>query len=471
MNGNSVELARLDGARVRLETRHIRRLTDSIGGTVLWPGDPGWVDSVAVWNGGVVRIPGLVVRPASASDVAAVVDLARRYGLLVTVKGGGHNLAGTAIAERAVMLDMSGMSDVIVDPVGRSVQVGPGCLLADVDHPTQQHGLATVLGLVSRTGVAGLTLGGGFGYLTRRFGWTVDNLLEVEVVTADGMVRTADRIREPALFWAVRGGGGNFGVITRFTFALHQVGPTVTGGLTAWGGDRVGDVLAAYRAITESAPRELTAAAFVSLTPGDPAIPPEQHGRPMVGIFLCHSGNVGGDLDPLGRLGRPFLELVGERPYVEQQAMFDADLPAGLAYHERSEFLPGLSGKFLDVFHHHALRVPSAVGESVLLHLGGALNEHAEDDGAVGNRDAQYVTWCAATRPGGPAAVDVNWVDQAWAATWPFSTGGNYVNFQGRDDGSARIQETYRTTYERLVAVKRDYDPDNLFRVNRNIHP
>jgi hypothetical protein len=261
-------------------------------------------------------------------------------------------------------------------------------------------------------------------------------------------------------------------VITRFTFALHQVGPTVTGGLIAWGGERASGMLAAYRALAESAPRELTAAAFVSLAPVIPRSQPSstagrwsEYSCTTAAMLAATSTRLAGSADPSSSWS-------ASGPYVEQQAMFDADLPAGLAYHERSEFLPGLSGKFLDAFHHHALQVSSAVGESVPLHLGGALNEHAEDDGAVGNRDAQYATWCAAAaRPGGPAAVDVSWVDRTWAATRPFSTGGNYVNFQGRDDGSARIRETYRTTYDRLVAVKRDYDPENLFRVNRNIHP
>ena len=328
-----------------------------------------------------------------------------------------------------------------------------------------------MLGLVSQTGVAGLTLGGGFGYLTRRFGWTVDNLAEVEIVTADGQVRTANRSQEPDLFWAVRGGGGNVGVVTRFTYALHPVGPTITGGLVAWTADRAGRALAAYRELTESAPRELTAALFVTPIPPDPAIPADRHGQPMVGIFLCHSGTVGADLDPLSRVGPPIIDLLGERPYVEQQGLFDADLPAGLAYHERSEFLPGLSDGFIEAFGAHALQVPGPVGEAVVLHLAGAVNDRAEDDGAIGNRDAQYVTWCAAAAPGRLSVKQLGWVDQTWTAIRAFSTGGNYVNFQSRDDATSRIRETYRSNFDRLVQVKQAYDPGNLFRVNRNISP
>ena len=309
MNGDVIEVAGLDGDQVAVPRRVVREFATALNGWVLVPGDRGWPEVNAVWNGRVVRAPAMAVRPASTSDVAAVIDLARQRRLLLSVKGGGHNLAGTALAEGALTLDMSGMRNVAVDVAGRRVQVGPGCRLGEVDRVTQRHGLATVLGLVSETGVAGLTLGGGFGYLTRRFGWTVDNLVEVEIVTADGRVRTANRGTEPDLFWAVRGGGGNVGVVTRFTFALHSVGPMITGGVIAWSPDRTGQVLSAYRTLTESAPPELTAAVFVALAPPDPTIPADQQGRPMVGMFVCHSGAVGADLDPLRRIGPTDLGL------------------------------------------------------------------------------------------------------------------------------------------------------------------
>ena len=263
----TIELAGLDGGPVSLASEQLKDLDSRVQGRLLVAGDQGWNEAVAIWNGMAARLPAFVLQPTSAHDVAAAVSFAREHGLLVSIKGGGHNIAGTSIAEDGLVLDMSGMREVAVDPDARLAQVGPGCLLGEVDQATQAHGLATVLGFVSETGVAGLTLGGGFGYLARRFGWTVDNLAEVEVVGADGQLRTANRDQHPELFWALRGGGGNFGVVTRFSFRLHQVGPMITGGLIVWSAERADEVLAAYRELTESAPRELTAATIVRLAP------------------------------------------------------------------------------------------------------------------------------------------------------------------------------------------------------------
>jgi FAD/FMN-containing dehydrogenase len=296
------------------------------------------------------------------------------------------------------------MREVVVDPDRMRVHVGPGCLLKDVDGATQAHGLATVLGFVSETGVAGLTLGGGWGYLTRRFGWTVDNLDEVEIVTADADIRMANRDKDADLFWAVRGGGGNFGVVTRFTFRLHHVGPIVTGGLIAWSAERADEVLAAYRDLTESAPRELTAAAIVRLAPPAPFVPEEWHGKPIIALQLCHSGaNAASDLAAVRALGEPIADVIADKPYTAQQSMLDAMEPKGVQRYWKTEFLPGLSGEFLDAFREGALGVRSPLSQSVIFHLGGALNDHDDDDGAIGNRDARYIagfagTWPPATR-------------------------------------------------------------------------
>ncbi|MBI4218736.1 MAG: FAD-binding oxidoreductase [Chloroflexi bacterium] len=463
----------LEGERVRLTSRQLDELAARVDGPVLHPGDPGWDDAVLIWNAMVAKAPALVVQPSSTRDVAAAVKFARDRGLLLSVKGGGHNIAGTAISQGGLMLDMSRMRDVIVDPYVRVVNVGPGCLLKDVDQATQEHGLATVLGFVSETGVAGLTLGGGFGYLARRFGWAADNLEEVEIVTADGEVCVASRDRNPDLFWALRGGGGNFGVVTRFTFRLYEVGPTVTGGLIAWGAERADEVLAAYHDLTSAAPRELTAAAIVRLAPPAPFVPREWHFKPVVAMLVCHSGrNAKADLAAVRALRDPIFDLVTEKPYAAQQSMLDAMEPKGLNQYWKTEYLPDLSSGYLDTFRGAALKVASPLSFSVIFHLAGALNERGDDDGAVGNRDARFISgfsgvWPRDAQGDGIVAA----VRDGWKKILPFSTGGNYVNFQLAGDDTTRTADAYRNNYDRLRRVKGTYDPQNLFRVNRNIAP
>jgi FAD/FMN-containing dehydrogenase len=470
---DTIDIAGLDGGPVSLATKQFDDLESRVQGRLLRPGDQGWNEAVAIWNGMAARLPALVLQPISAHDVAAAVSFARDHGLLIGIKGGGHNIAGTAIAEDGLTLDLSGMREVTVDPDANVVHVGPGCLLGEVDQATQAHGLATVLGFVSETGVAGLTLGGGFGYLARRFGWTVDNLAEVEVVGADGRIRTANRDQHPELFWALRGGGGNFGVVTRFSFRLHRVGPTITGGPIWWSAERAADVLAAYRELTEQAPRELTAAAIVRLAPPAPFLPQQWHGKPIAGIQVCHSGaNPEADLAAVRALGNPIVDLITPKPYVALQSMLNAMEPKWLHRYWKAEFLPGLSSEFLDAFRSSALRVTSPLSQSIIFHVAGALNDHEDDDGAVGNRDAHYIGGFAATwPPGAPADPHVAWARDGWERIRPFSTGGNYVNFQLADDDTARTTAAYGTNYQRLQRAKATYDPDNLFRVNRNIPP
>jgi FAD/FMN-containing dehydrogenase len=469
----TIELAGLDGGHHMLTSEQLEALDSRVQGRLLRAGDQGWDEAVSIWNGMAARLPTLVLQPTSATDVAAAVGFARDHGLLLAIKGGGHNIAGTSIAEGGLTLDMSRMREVAVDPDAKLAHVGPGCLLGEVDQATQAHGLATVLGFVSETGVAGLTLGGGFGYLTRRFGWTVDNLVEVEVVGADGQLRIANRDQHPELFWALRGGGGNFGVVTRFSFRLHQVGPTITGGPIWWSAERAAEVLAAYRDLTESAPRELTAAAVVRLAPPAPFLPQRWHGKPIAGIQVCHSGaNPEADLGPVRALGNPIVDLVGPKPYVAMQSMLNAMEPKWLHRYWKAEFLPGLSSEFLDTFRSSALRVTSPLSQSIIFHLAGALNDREGDDGAVGNRDAHYIGGFNATwPPGAPSDPHVAWARDGWERIRPYSTGGNYVNFQLAEDDSTRTTAAYGSNYQRLQQVKAEYDPHNLFRVNRNVLP
>jgi FAD/FMN-containing dehydrogenase len=473
MSTKPFNVAGVDGGRVALTAAQIEDIASRISGPLLCAGDEGWDESVQIWNAMIEKKPALVIQPESAGDVAEAVRFARDRGLLLSIKGGGHNIAGTSIADGGLTLDMARMRTVAVDPRAAMVHAGPGCLLGDVDRETQEHGLATTLGFVSETGVAGLTLGGGFGYLARRFGWAVDNLQEVEIVTADGTIRTANRAEHPDLFWAVRGGGGNFGVVTRFSFRLHEVGPTVTGGLILWDFDRTDDVLAAYDQLTESAPRELTAAVMMRIAPPAPFVPEALVGTRVAGMLLCHSGSdPDTDLEPVRALGDPIANLVAEKRYVDQQSMLDDMEPKGLRQYWKTEFLPGLSGDYLDTFRDQALRSPNPLSYSVIFHLAGALNERVHDDGAVGNRDARFVSGFSGTwPPNAPDDEHVAWVRESWQAIRPFSTGGNYVNFQLAEDDESRTADAYGKNYERLQRVKAEYDPDNLFRSNRNIAP
>lgn len=474
MEMKPLRLAALDGDAVELSPAQVHELPARVDGPVLRPGDAGWDDAVLIWNGMVKKVPALVARPGSAGGVAGAVRFARDQHVLLGVKGGGHNIAGTSIAPDGLTLDMSRMRDVAVDPQSRLAHVGPGALLGDVDRATQAHGLATVLGFISETGVAGLTLGGGFGYLARRFGWTVDNLEEVEIVTADGEIRTANREENADLFWAVRGGGGNFGVVTRFTFRLHEVGPRIIGGLMAWSVDRVDEVLATYLELTANAPRELTAAIVIRTAPPAPFVPEEWRGRPVIGVLACHSGaSATRDLEPLRSIGNPVFDLIDERPYAGMQSILDDTDRKGNNQYWKTEYLPRLNTDYLATFRDAALAPASPLSYSVIFHIGGALNERAPDDGAVGNRDARFITGFSGvwSPEDDRSAQHIEWVRASWEAIRPFSTGGNYVNFQVAEDGTDRTAAAYGDNYERLRRIKVRHDPDNLFRVNRNIAP
>ena len=476
MTAATIELSGQSGGPVTVPAGALEDLARRVQGRLLGPDDPGWDDAVRIWNGLAATTPALVLQPASAADVAAAVGFARAHGLLLGVKGGGHNIAGTAIAEGGLTIDLSGLRELTVDPEAGLAHVGPGCRLADVDRATQAHGLATPLGFISKVGVAGLTLGGGLGYLTRRFGWTADNLVEAEVVCADGQLRTASRERHPDLFWALRGGGGNLGVVTRFSFQLHPVGPQVVGGLIAWPFERSDEVMTAYRALTAAAPRELATWLILLNAPPAPFVPAAWHGRRLCAFAVCHSGDPADaerDLAPLRALGDPVFDLLGPQPYTEVQSYLDDTEPDGHHYYWRTEFLAGLEDGLLAGMRELFADCPVPEAELGVLHLEGALNERPADDGAVGNRDARYVLGVKGIwAQGDPSAGRFSqWVRDAGARLRPWSTGATYINFQTADEGDDRVRATYGANYDRLVEVKRRYDPDNLFRANRNIRP
>jgi FAD/FMN-containing dehydrogenase/pimeloyl-ACP methyl ester carboxylesterase len=433
------------------------------------PGDPAYERAAQLWNGMITTRPAFVATPRSTADVVRAVRAAVERGLPVSVRGGGHNIAGAALIEGGVTIDMSGRRDVRVDPHARTATVQTGCLLGDVDRATQEHGLAVPLGFFSEVGVAGLVLGGGLGYLTRRFGWAVDNLLEAEIVTADGEVRRASRDEHADLFWALRGAGQRLGVVTELTFRLHEVGPTVYGGLIAWPFERAAEILDAYRALTEHAPRELAVWLNIIRAPEAPFVPPEWHGELVCAMVVCHSGGAQDALAPVRALGEPVFDILREQPYTEIQSYLDATEPKGEHYYWKTEYLAELGDDFLATLQELAATCPVPGSQHAILHVGGALNDRADDDGAVGNRDARYICGLiGAWEPGEPRAAEHrDWLRAAFERVRVFGTGGSYVNFQTADEGEDRIRGSYGANYDRVMAVKRRYDPGDVFRLTR----
>jgi FAD/FMN-containing dehydrogenase len=472
----AIELAGLGGEPVKVQIHELEALGQRLGGSVLLPSDAGFEKAALIWNGMITKRPALVVQPVATRDVREAVDFARAYGLLLSIKGGGHNIAGLSIADGGLTLDMSRMRAVEVDAERRVARVDAGCLLGDVDRATQEYGLATVLGTLTKTGVGGLTLGGGFGYLTRRFGMTVDNLEEVEIVTADGKLRRANQREHEDLFWALRGGGGNFGVVTQFTFRLHKVGPEITGGLMFWDAEKADEVIALYRELTEAAPRELMLWLFMRRAPQAHDIPGRWRGKPVIGLIACHTGDpsqAAKDLAPLRAITAPIADLVKRRTYVEQQSILDATQPNGMHQYWKSEFLSGLSDALLETFQQQAARIASPMSQAMLFQLGGALTELEHNAVAFANRDAAHILLVAAAwAPDTPDAERHRaWARSIWEAIRPYGTGGNYINVQTDDEDQTRINAAYRDNLDRLARIKAGYDPENLFRVNRNIPP
>ena len=447
------------------------RLRDAL----LVPGGPGYDEARSIWNAMIDRRPALIARCLGVADVATCVRFARERGLTLSVKGGGHNIAGLAVCEGGLMLDLSLMRGVWVDPGARTARAQAGCLLGDVDRETQVHGLAAVLGFVSNTGVAGLTLGGGFGYLTRRFGWSCDTLRSVDLVSADGCLMRASEAEHADLFWGLRGGGGNFGIATSFDYQLHPVGPEVVAGAIAWRGEDAHPVLQMYATLCAQAPPELTCAAMLRRAPPAPWLPPHIHGRPIVALLLCHSGPVGeGEklAAPIKAFGSPVGDVVQRRPYVSQQSLIDATQPKGRRYYWKSEYLPGLDAGMLATCIEHAERIVSPHSAVVLFPIGGALGRFPGDYSAAGNRDAEVVLNITAAweRPEDDEA-NIDWACAAWRDMRRFSTGGTYVNFLTEEESDERVRAAYGGNYERLVDLKTTWDPGNLFRMNKNIAP
>jgi len=452
---------------------------DAFRGMVMTADHPDYAAARSVWNGHVDRRPRVIARCRGTADVAAAVRFARGNDLEIAVRGGGHNVAGTAMCDDGIVIDLSAMRGVWVDPVDRMARVQGGALWGDVDHETQAHGLATTGGIVSHTGVAGLTLGGGIGWLMRKHGLTVDNLLGAEVVTAEGRVVRASAGEHPDLFWALRGGGGNFGVVTSFRFALHPVGPTVLAGMVFWAAEDTGDVLRFYRDVVADAPDELGTVIRLGTIPPLPVVSEDLHGRPAIGVGCCYAGAVEDGERAVGalrRFGRPLVDLIGPTPYVAHQSALDGTVPHGWHYYWKATNLVGLSDGVIEVVADRAYAARSPRSYTVMFHLGGAVARVPAGATAYGGRHAPHNividgVWLP-EESAALAAGETTWARQFFAALEPHRDASVYVNFLDADDRASRLREAYDTeTYRRLAEVKALYDPDNVFHHNPNILP
>jgi FAD/FMN-containing dehydrogenase len=465
----------IEGREIDLDQDRLDKLKLRLQGPMILPGNADYEISRTVWNGMIDRKPAMIVHCLGAADVIACVQFARENDILLCIKGGGHNIAGLATADGALMLDMSLMRGVWVDTRKKTARAQAGCLLGDVDRETQVHGLAAVLGFVSLTGITGLTLGGGFGYLTRRWGWTSDTVTGMDLVTADARLVRASRKENPDLFWGLRGGGGNFGVVTAIEYTLHPVGPEVVGGVVAWPASEAPAVLELYRTLAEKAPVELTLVALMRPAPPAPWLPKEMHGKPIVAILACHSGiPAEGEkaVAPIKSFGKPVGDILVRRPYTQLQSLLDATQPKGRRYYWKSEYLPRIEPDLCEKFIAQAAKIRSPHSAVILFQLEGALNRFETEHSPVGNRDAHYVlNITSAWEQADEDRLHIEWTRQAWDEMKAFSTGGNYVNFQTEDEGSERIEAALGKGLQRLSQIKAKWDPQNIFRTNRNIKP
>ena len=450
--------------------------TTTFQGELLRPADRQYDEARKVWNGAIDRRPALIARCSGAGDVTAALELARERELPVAVRGGGHSIAGDSVCDDGLVIDLSPLRAIKIDPAARTARAGGGVLWGELDAATQARGLATVGGIVTHTGIAGLTLGGGIGWLMRRHGATVDNLLAADVVTAGGELLRASDEEHPDLFWALRGGGGNFGIVTSFEYRLHPVGPTVLAGPLYYALEDGPMVLRHYRDLIADAPDELTTILNLRMAPPLPFIPEELHGRPVVTIAVCYAGDLArGEavLAPLRRFGSPLVDAVGPRPYVELQRMFDPSVPHGWHYHWRSWELPPLSDSAIDTLVEQAGRITSPRSYIIVFQLGGAIARVGERETAYSQRDAAHnVNINAVWLEGDPEAErHVRWVHECYAALETHAGGRAYVNFLA-DEGADRVRAAYGPVkHDRLVALKRRYDPANVLRGNQNISP
>jgi FAD/FMN-containing dehydrogenase len=452
----------------------INELQKGFAGKINLPSDAGYDEARKIWNGMVDKRPAIIARCTSTQDVVRVVNFARENKIQLAVRGAGHHIAGNSLCDGGIVADLSGMRAVTVDPARRRATAEGGTTLGDFDAATQAHGLATPVGINSTTGIGGLTLGGGFGWLSRKFGLTVDNLESAEIVTADGKVLRVSGTEHPDLFWAIRGGGGNFGIVTHFEFRLHPVGPDLLSGLIVYPFAQAKSVLKQYRDFVASAPDELSVWTVLRKAPPLPFLPIEVHGKEVIILALLHAGDPEEGktlIGPLRKFGTPVGEHVGVQPYLAWQQAFDPLLAPGARNYWKSHNFTKLADGLLDVVIEYVKTLPSPQCEIFFGSIGCATKQPAPDATAYAHRDAEYVMnvhgrWDDVSDD----ERCIKWARDYFEASTPFASGGAYVNFMTSDEGD-RVRSAYGQNYERLAKVKRKYDPGNLFNMNQNIKP
>jgi FAD/FMN-containing dehydrogenase len=449
-----------------LDVAAIDALRSSLRGELIQPDDATYDATRAIWNGMIDKRPALIARCTGAADVIASVNFAREHGMLVSIRGGGHNVAGNAVCDGGLMIDLSPMKGIWVDPAARTARAQAGVLWGEFDRETQQFGLATTGGTVSTTGIAGLTLGGGVGWLNGKYGLACDNLLSVDIVTADGELRHASATENEELFWGIRGAGANFGVVTSFEFQLHPVGPTILGGMVIHPIERAREVLRFYREFTASEPDEMTTTAGFITTPD---------GALVVALVVCYAGSIDeGEriLAPLRLFGPPIVDMIGPMPYTSQQSLLDAAFPHGRQSYWKSSMMHEIDDDAIDIIAERIVEVPSPGTAVIIEHYHGAYARREPTATAFSHRGDPY-NFVAISVWDDPAesARNVQWTRTFFEAMDPHLSRGVYVNVLDSDEGIDRVKAAYGENYQRLVALKRQYDPDNLFRMNHNIMP
>jgi FAD/FMN-containing dehydrogenase len=448
-------------------------LLATVRGELIQLGDATYDDARKVYNGMIDRRPALILRCADVADVVSAVKFARERNLLVSIRSGGHNAGGLGVCDDGLVIDLSRIRYTHVDPVARTVRVGAGCTWGDVDHSTHAYSLAVPSGIISTTGVGGLTLGGGIGYLTRKYGLAIDNLLAADVVLADGRVVTADKERHDDLFWALRGGGGNFGVVTSFLFQAHPV-HTFYAGPMLWEMEQAAEVMRWYGEFIAQAPDDINGFFAFLIVPPGPPFPEHLHNKNMCGVVWCYTGPLEQSeaaFQPIRAKFPPALDFVGPVPHPALQSMFDALYAPGLQWYWKADFVGALSDEAIKAYIEHGSRLPTMQSTMHLYPVNGAAARVGQRETAWSYRDARWAEVIVGVDPD-PANKEriVDWAREYWDAVHPFSAGGAYVNFM-MDEGEDRVRASYRGHYERLAAIKAKYDPANFFRVNQNIKP